>query len=219
MIIHNVAQRSPEWHELRRGKITGTDAGAKRETLVLKVLSQLTEDFYEEEEYQNFAMQRGSDLEQYAREEISSELFIDFQEVGFIQNDLIPIVGISPDGISPCRTIQLEIKSPSAKKHIETVLSDSIPLDNIDQCIHAFVVNNALERLIFVSYRPESNVKRLFYKELTLESMVNIGTNARPKLAKVADVVEELRNEYQSITTEVNDKMDILSGCTPRSVR
>lgn len=216
MIVHTMPQRTPEWFEVKRGKIGGTSAGAGKETLIMQILSEITEDFTDEEQgYQNAAMMRGTELEPYAREAISAELFIDFQEVGYLQSSSIPIIGISPDGISPDHKVQIEIKCPGAKKHIQTLLEGNIPLDNLDQCIHAFVVNDQLEKLYFVSYRPESNVKQLWYKELTLDSEVNAGTKAKPKMMTVRDIVDIKRQEYEEINMEVNKAVNKLIGMLP----
>ena len=161
MIVYDVEQRTKEWHEVKRGKIGGTLAKGlfvKSDTLINELISQLTEDFIEEESFISFDMQRGIDLEPEAIAELSREVFCEFLPVGFLQHDKIPILGISPDGISSCKTIQCEIKCPGAKKHTDTIINDCIPKDNIHQVLHAFVVNEKLQSLYFCSYRPESNI-------------------------------------------------------------
>jgi len=190
MKIHNVEQRTYEWHLLKRGVIGGTLAKGlftDSDTLLNDLISQQLEDFNEEDSYISFDMQRGIDLEPIARQELSKELFIEFEEVGFITHDEIEILGISPDGITKDGTIQCEIKCPASKKHTQTIRNNDIPSDNIHQVLHAFLVNEKLDKLIFASYRPENNLKPLWHKEVTRQTAINLGTKARPQIKTVTE--------------------------------
>lgn len=190
MKIHNIEQRSYEWHNFRRGKIGGTLAKGlftDSDTLLNDLISQQLEDFDEEESYISFDMQRGIDLEPIARQELSKELFIEFEEVGIVQNKNIPLLFISPDGITKDGTIQCEIKCPASKKHTQTIRNNDIPSDNIHQVLHAFLVNDKLEKLIFASYRPENNLCPLWYKEVNRSTEINLGTKSRPQIKTVAE--------------------------------
>ncbi len=207
MIKHNIVQGTADWLELRHGKITGTASKGlfvKSDTLLIDLISQHIEDWELEDSYSSADMVRGTELEPYAREAISDELFISFKEIGFIQNASIPILGISPDGLSEDDTIGLEIKCPKAKKHTETILSNEIPSDNIHQVLHYFTVNPKLETMYFVSYRPESKVKPLWYKSLTRDSDIDLGTKAKPNIKKVNEWVEIATNAANEINKELN---------------
>ena len=207
MIKHDIIQGTADWLELRWGKITGTASKGlfvKSDTLLIDLIAQNTEDWEMEDSYVSNDMIRGSELEPYAREAISDELFISFKEIGFIQNAAIPILGLSPDGISEDDTIMLEIKCPRAKKHTETLLVNEIPSDNIHQVLHYFTVNPKLETMYFVSYRPESKVKSLWYKALTKDSKIDLGTKAKPNIKTVAEWVEISRNEAEKLNHELN---------------
>ena len=207
MIKHDTIQGTPEWFELRWGKITGTASKGlfvKSDTLLIDLIAQNTEDWEMEDTYASADMVRGTELEVYAREAISDELFISFKEVGFLQNASIPILCISPDGLSEDDTIGLEIKCPRAKKHTETILSNEIPSDNIHQVLHYFTVNPKLETMYFVSYRPESKVKPLWYKSLTRDSEIDLGTKAKPNIKTVAEWVEIATNAAEEINKELN---------------
>lgn len=207
MIKHDTIQGTPEWFELRWGKITGTASKGlfvKSDTLLIDLIAQNTEDWEMEDTYASADMVRGTELEVYAREAISDELFISFKEVGFLQNASIPILCISPDGLSEDDTIGLEIKCPKAKKHTETILANDIPSDNIHQVLHYFTVNPKLETMYFVSYRPESKVKQLWYKSLTRDSLIDLGTKAKPNIKKVSEWVEIATIEAGKINHELN---------------
>ena len=207
MIKHDTIQGTPMWFELRWGKITGTASKGlfiKSDTLLIDLIAQNTEDWEMEDTYASADMVRGTELEVYAREAISDELFISFKEVGFLQNASIPILCISPDGLSEDDTIGLEIKCPRAKKHTETILNNDIPSDNIHQVLHYFTVNPKLETMYFVSYRPESKVKPLWYKSLTRDSLIDLGTKAKPNIKKVSEWVEIATIEAGKINHELN---------------
>jgi predicted phage-related endonuclease len=181
----NVVQGTIDWHEVRYRKIGGSDAKGlfvPSDTLMLELLSEFTEDFEMEDTYQSNDMIRGTELEPYAIEELNKYTGLEFKSVGWLQCEEIPLLGISPDGITNCDRFTCETKCPAKKKHTETILSDEIPLDNLPQCIHYFTVNPKLEKHYFVSFRPENQYKALFVKELTRESLVDIGWTKKEKV-------------------------------------
>lgn len=214
MKIHNIEQRTYEWHQLKHGVIGGTLAKGlfvKSDTLMIDLLSQKLEDFDYEDGYISFDMQRGIDLEPQAREELSKEIFVQFDEVGFITHDTIDILGISPDGISSDGTIQCEIKCPAAKKHTSTILANDIPSDNIHQVLHAFVVNDKLESLFFCSYRPENHIKSLWYKEIKRTSEIDLGTKSKPQVKTVQEWVDIALNEAKQLQEDLDSAMKKLN--------
>jgi len=211
MKIHNVLQRTPEWHALKKGVIGGTLAKGlfvKSDTLLNDLISQMIEDFDDEEDgYISYAMQEGIDKEPIAREELSREVFVKFNEVGFITHDTIKIIGLSPDGMNEDGTIQCEIKSPASKKHTQTIRQDEIPSDNIHQVLHAFVVNEKLEKNIFCSYRPENNICPLWYKVVTRDTEIDFGTKAKPNIKTVQEWVDIALIEAELLDTQVDAEL------------
>jgi hypothetical protein len=195
---YDIIQRTDEWHEVKWAKIGGTRSGVTEKTLLPEIIAELTEPFYGGDEgFTSHAMQRGIDLEPMARERLEAELFIEFNECGWLQSESNDLLGISPDGISADETIMCEIKCPSGKKHMETILNGDILPEYIDQLIHAFVVNDKLEKHYFVSFRPENTIKPLWIKELTLDSEVNIGTFAKPVIVTVKEAVKKKLIEWE----------------------
>lgn len=195
-------QGTHEWHEIRWGKIGGVLAKSllgKPETLINEIGSCLLEPFeLEEDGFINAAMQRGIDLEPIARQEMAKYISghldreIELFPCGWLQNTTIPIIGISPDGITKDLTIQIETKCPGKNKHAATLYGGVIPDDNIDQCLHAFTVNPILERCYFGSFRPECDYP-LFVRCLTRESIVDLGTKAKPVNKPVSEWVAILQ--------------------------
>ena len=215
MIVYKeIKQRSEEWHELKHGKVGGTLSKGlfvKSDTLMIDILSQITEDYEPQDGYISADMQRGIDLEPFALEALEKEIFVEFQQVGFLQNSAIPILGISPDGITEDETIQVEIKCPGAKKHTETILADEIPQDNIHQVLHAFTVNPKLVWMYFVSYRWENKIKPLWYKMLTKDSEINLGTKAKPVIKTVSEWVAIARQNAEDLNKEINENLSKLN--------
>ena len=102
MKVHLCEQKSPEWHEVRKGKMTASHATAignhakGLETYITKMMSE----YYSSgggDMYINADMERGNELEPIARSlyEFENDLTVD--EVGFIEHD--EYVGASPDGL------------------------------------------------------------------------------------------------------------------------
>jgi hypothetical protein len=212
-VYFDVEQGSLDWFLLKHGKIGGTRAKGlftKTDTLLYELLAEQTERYDEyEESYVSEAMEIGKMLEPQARFELGIYTGLDFLEAGWVQSD-IELLGISPDGITADLTVQCEIKCLQAKAHIKMCLKNEIPLEHIDQCVHAFTVNSRLEKLYFCGYRPESP-KKLFVKLLTRDSEVNIGTEAKPVLKPIKEVVTmayELTDGLQIKITESINKLN-----------
>lgn len=213
-VYFDVEQNSLDWFLLKHGKIGGTRAKGlftKTDTLFYELLAEHTERYDEDQEegYASDSMLNGKNQEPQARHELSIYTGYDFLEVGWIQSD-IELLGISPDGITPDLTVQCEIKCLQAKNHLRMCVKDEIPLEHISQCVHAFTVNDRLEKLYFCGYRPESP-KKLFVKCLTRESEVNIGTEAKAVIKPISSIVLEakgLAKEMQIKLTETINKLN-----------
>lgn len=209
-----IEQNSAEWFEIRHGKIGGTRAKElfiKSDTLLYKLLSETIEPFDEDadESFQSEAMERGSFLEPMARLELEKYTSLKFLECGWIQSDN-ELMGISPDGITADLTIQCEIKCPQSINHLKMCIADSIPLEYINQCVHAFTINEKLEKLYFVSYRPECIIKPLFVKELTRESLVNNGTVAKPVFWDIDAMVSESICQAELLQKQITETINKL---------
>lgn len=201
-----IEQGSIEWHQIKWGKIGGTLSKGlfvKSDTLLIDILSQKIEDFEMEDFYQNDAMERGTELEPYAIEFLEKYTGLKFEKTGWLQSEENELLGISPDGISKCETISCECKCLGRKKHTEVLVSNEIPLDYIFQCIHYFTVNPKLEKHYFISYRPEA--QKNFIKLLTRESIVNIGTKAKPNLIEIKDAVKLSLSNAEKLLAEINE--------------
>jgi len=199
-----IKQLSLEWHEIKWGKIGGTLSSGlfvKSDTLLIDILSQRIEDFEPSDGFSTYDMQRGLELEPFAIEYLIKYTGVEFESTGWLQCEQNELLGISPDGISADETIQCEIKCFGRKKHLSVLISDEIPLDNLNQLVHAFVVNPKLETLHFFCYRDEAT--RHFNKVLTRESKVNLGTKAKPIIKTISEWCKIERENADLLLAEI----------------
>jgi hypothetical protein len=210
---YDIKQGTEEWHNIRYGKIGGTLSKGlfvKSDTLLIDVLSETIEpieiDF---DSFESADMVRGYELEPLARQELSKYIGVELLECGWLQCEEIPLLGISPDGISQDETISAEIKCPASKKHTKTIYFDVIPIDHLHQCLQYFTVNPKLETHYFCSFRPES-IKPLFVKKLTRDSLVDLGTKAKPNIQTIDHWVRVAKREAQFIQEQLDEAVERL---------
>lgn len=126
MIIEMVPQRSAEWHAMKLGTISASsandiDTAPKRKTFVFGLLAQIltgkSNPFYVTD-----AVQRGIDMEQFAKEDYEKLKGTKIEDVGFIFQDEERIVGCSPDGLVRDEGL-IEIKCPNTATHISYIVN------------------------------------------------------------------------------------------------
>lgn len=165
--LHRVEQRSDKWFLLRRGVITGSDAGrlltpAKRKTYGYELLAELMSDV-REPDYRSPAMQWGVDHEPnaLARYEIEYGSRPD-TSVGFAISDVSIRFGFSPDGLIGDDGL-IETKCPTTKTHLEYMITEDLPADYVSQIQWGlFVLDRAW--CDFVSYDPRVPDQDLWVK-------------------------------------------------------
>lgn len=207
MIRHNeLEQGSQEWHEIKWAKIGGTLSKGlfvKSDTLLIDILSQRLEDFEPTDSFQSEAMERGSEMEPFARQYLEEYTGVKFDNVGWLQSEENELLGISPDGITSDNKIACEIKCFGRKKHTEVLLSDEIPSENIHQLIHYFTVNEELEKLYFIAFRPEST--KHFIREIDRSTEFNIGTKAKPVMKPISELTVIAIQEADKLLEQINE--------------
>ena len=118
----NIVQGTPEWDQVRLGRLTGSDfhlflssrTYAKEEKLAEKASERFMRDS-DNEHYTNWAMDRGHMLEPEARRLYQAIAQTEVKEVGFVK--LGDYVGCSPDGVIGNDGL-IEIKCPLAKNFL-----------------------------------------------------------------------------------------------------
>ena len=165
--IHDVAQRSPEWHALRAGRVGGSDAAdvlatlkgkgeaASRRDLRTRLALEIVTGQSEPSGYINADMQRGIDMEPEARAAFEMKTGVLVQEVGYVSNG--DRLGWSPDGFiggPVARVHGLEIKVPRPARQLAYWRCGGVPAEHKAQVLHAFAVYPMLYTMTFVSYAP-----------------------------------------------------------------
>ena len=125
MLIHEMEQRSDEWHAVRVGKITGTSfttmANGKKDTIEKLCLQTAAEKLTGrscESGYTNAAMENGCETEALGRQAYEATQLVHVAEVGFIELD--EYIGCSPDGM--VGDGGFELKCPMAHTHLGYLL-------------------------------------------------------------------------------------------------
>ena len=198
---HDIEQGTPEWHQLRKGKMTGTGLKsimgtpyAQKEYLYKMIAERLTVGVPEEGEYEN-AMKRGLRLEGQAIAMFELETGKSVDTVGFCEDDDDPMIANSPDGLIG-ETEAIEVKCLGGGNHVKLWLENEIPKDYIWQVVQYFVVNEKLEKLYFVGYNPDIPQHDLHIIEVTRQEVedkiVQAKTAQKIFLNKVEETLKEI---------------------------
>jgi putative phage-type endonuclease len=157
-----VQQGTPEWHQLRLGKVTASrvaDILAKTKSgpsasrgnyLIELALQRVTKTI--EESYQNEAMQWGTQTEPQARVayEVKTGNFVD--QIAFIDHPTIVGFGCSPDGLVGNDGL-IEIKCPNSATHWSYIKANEPPNKYVIQMQAQMAVTGA-KWCDFVSFDP-----------------------------------------------------------------
>lgn len=160
-VYDELEQGSDEWLALRCGVLTASEikliltptlksaANDKSRAHVMEITSQRISKFVEPT-YINDDMLRGVEAEVYAREHYERE-YGPMQQVGFMTNDKWGFtIGYSPDGLVGDDGLW-ECKGPRQKRHVETILSGTVPVDNALQ-LQAGLLVSERKWIDFTSY-------------------------------------------------------------------
>jgi putative phage-type endonuclease len=155
-------QRTPEWHQDRLGRATGSKAhsifattakglpaAARRDYAMQLGLERVTGEV--EPVFVNYAMQRGTDLEPMACDRYGFETGYILRESGFLMHPTL-MAGTSLDRWIGTHGV-LEVKCPGAKTHFEYLQAGVVPAEYRAQCLHHLWITNA-EWCDFASFHP-----------------------------------------------------------------
>jgi hypothetical protein len=184
--VHDVEQRSPEWHALRCGRLTGSGAQAviqqrKKGTGELAIRSKLRQRLVVERltglpaddlPYLPKDMQHGVNTEQEALNAYEAATGEIVTRVGFVSHDTL-MAGCSPDGCVGEWDGVIELKCPASMTHLEYLQADAIPEDYYGQLVHTLWLTGA-PWVDFCSFDPryKDPTKRLFRKRLEREPAI-----------------------------------------------
>jgi len=134
--IYEVDQGTPEWFNLRKGKVTASHAqaignnGRGLDTYLNEIMAEYFSSA-EKEQYSNINTERGNELEPTARMIYEMENACEVEQVGFCQ--LNDFVGCSPDGLVG-NDGMIEIKCPDDKTYFNILMEEKIDSGYEWQC-------------------------------------------------------------------------------------
>jgi len=196
-----VEQGTPEWHQLRLGKVTASrvaDILAKTKTgpsasrsnyLIELALQRVTKAL--EESYTNSAMEWGIQTEPQARVayEVKTNNFVD--QVAFIDHPTIANFGCSPDGLVGSDGL-IEIKCPNSATHWSYIKDNAPPNKYFIQMQAKMAVTGA-KWCDFVSFDPRM-------PERSQLLIVNVPRD--PEF--ISSMEEEIKQFLSEVEVEVN---------------
>lgn len=196
----NIKQGSPEWHQIRKGKVTGTalkkimgTPRAREEAYYEIIAERLTVGLDDDNEN---PMDRGTRLEPEAIAAFEFETGKKVEITGFCEDDDDPMICNSPDGLIPKENAAVEVKCMGGKNHVKMWLKNEVPDDYEWQVVQYFVLNKKLEVLYFIGYNPDIETHPLHIIEVRRE--------------EIQAKIDEAKTAQKAFLAEVNETLEKL---------
>lgn len=193
-------QKSPEWLQIKKGKISGTQLKgimgtpkARQEAIYDIIGERLCTGI--NDEYES-SIDRGNRLEPFAIARYEIETGSSVQKIGFCEHDNEQYMGNSPDGLVDGGKGAVEVKCPEHKNYVKYWLTNTVPDEYIWQVVQYFVINEKLEWLDFVSYNPDIPVHPIHILRVTRtelsEKIAEADTMERVFLDEINVILEKV---------------------------
>ncbi len=199
MKIHNFEQRTEDWYNIRKGKMTASNAetiianGKGLETYIYNLMAEYYSSA-EKENYINADMQRGIDLEPEAKIEFQFYTGLDIKEVGCVE--LNEYILASPDGLIGDNGL-IEIKCPNDSIYFKLLLSNNIKPEYIAQMQMQMYVTDR-QYCYFVSYNPNFE-KSLYIKKINRDAeMID---KLKKGLERGTQLIKEIKKNFRKVGT------------------
>ena len=199
MKIYNFEQRTEDWYNIRKGKMTASNAetiianGKGLETYIYNLMAEYYSSA-EKENYINADMQRGIDLEPEAKIEFQFYTGLDIKEVGCVE--LNEYILASPDGLIGDDGL-IEIKCPNDSIYFKLLLSNNIKPEYIAQMQMQMYVTDR-QYCYFVSYNPNFE-KSLYIKKINRdEEMIE---KLKKGLERGTELIKEIKENFRKVGT------------------
>ena len=207
--MSEILQRTPEWFELRLGKVTASRIGdlmaktrsgysASRANYMAELaIQRLTGTV--EQGFTSQDMQWGISQERYARAAYSFFTDNKVDEIAFIGHPTIEQAGASPDGLIGKDGL-VEIKCPKSATHLDTLLSAKINNKYILQMQWQMACSGR-KWCDFVSFDPRFPERwKLFIKRVKRDNKL---------IAEITDEVKKFLAELDELMTQLKQKAQL----------
>lgn len=205
MKTYNIDQKTDEWKELRKGKITASRFSEliwkRGDTLTETGKSYIKEliaekynlNNYKEKDIYNEDIERGEVLEPECRQEYADLNNVEINLVGFVERD--EYTGCSPDGLIGEDGL-IECKAPKNKNFIKYILGDEKDYENyVWQCKYQMYITG--RKWCDLCFYNKNFKKHLYIKRITLtEEDRNIIEKTLSESIKIYKEYEEQLKEY-----------------------
>jgi len=198
-----ITQGSDAWHQARLGKVTAsriadiiatTKSGysASRANYEAQLICEILTG-KPAESFTNAAMAWGTETEPLARAQYELKTGNMVNQIGFVVHPKIEQAGASPDGLVDNDGL-IEIKCPNTSTHLDTLLSQKVPLKYITQMTWQMLCTGR-KWCDFVSYDPRlPDNLQLFIQRIELDE----------------EYGKKLESEVKEFLEEVNEKVEKL---------
>ena len=199
MKIYNFEQRTEDWYNIRKGKMTASNAetiianGKGLETYIYNLMAEYYSSA-EKENYINADMQRGIDLEPEAKIEFQFYTGLDIKEVGCVE--LNEYILASPDGLIGDDGL-IEIKCPNDSIYFKLLLSNNIKPEYIAQMQMQMYVTDR-QYCYFVSYNPNFEKSLYITKINRDEEMID---KLKKGLERGTQLIKEIKENFRKVGT------------------
>jgi exodeoxyribonuclease (lambda-induced) len=186
-IYNNIEQRTEEWEEIRKGKLTASNAqaiasnGKGLESYIYQVLAQKYS--LNSERYTDINIERGIELEEQSRQVYELTTGEIVRQVGFIEMD--EHCGCSPDGLVG-EDGGIEIKCHFNEKHLKLIIDNKIESKYIWQ-MQMFMLIANLKWCDYVAYNPNFEKALVVVRvlpDIKKQEKLKIGIESGKKLMK-----------------------------------
>lgn len=201
MKISRLRQLSPEWHQLKKGRIGGTRFGqvisGRKNRLIYELLDERLSDFITPETFISEDMAFGLDNEEHAAKAYSKQARIRFSKVGAILSDVSDIHLASPDRLNRKLGIVLEIKCTQhgdihIKRFFEGIDSEYLP-----QIINYFAVSDEVREVHWVSYCPFRRERPLVYYIKHRSEFAEQIEKGRARIREIEAELAEMESKFK----------------------
>lgn len=205
MTIYDCEQGTPEWYQLRLGRVTASEfaaataggQGKTRKNYMYRLISERMTGIREEDRFISKYMQWGTETEGRALAVYELEMGIDVSRVGFIAMD--EHIGCSPDGMVNDDGL-VQVKCPSSRVHVEYMVCDKVPSSCMKQ-VQGEIMVCERDWSDFWSYDPRNRIRSWFLKRANRDEKI---------IKELKDGLDKFVSEMLSLDNSLHGDMDAL---------
>lgn len=211
-------QGSEAWRHARCGKVTASRVadvvaktkagwGASRKNYRAElVVERLTGK--PKVHFASAAMQRGTELEPYARQYYEITRGVTVATVGFVPHPKIAMTGASPDGLID-NDGGVEIKCPLEAAHIETLKTEKLSDEYFKQIVWNLACHPERQWWEYVSYNPDLPPEMQFFTKRIYRASEGVHECLTDLEREVPIFLKEVEDEVAALCAKYSYKLPV----------